>query len=203
MTLWAQIRRWPALGASRASHRSPCTLLQLKRAGNTRAWCHQGMISFNCFHSYRLNKWLSMQIISTAVRQTRVALAWLVVKELTCKHIVVVVDVVQFDPFIQHVKLICSQHLSLPVRVTWVMTDHRSVRHIQITSQNPVSDLSALAHVWVTNKSPVVWSETIGAAAGAVMMSQFRWVTGMFLVAKKQDRGKPEGLDEKDASLSP
>lgn len=73
-----------------------------------------------------LNKWLSMQIISTAVWQARVSQAWLVPKELTCKYIVVVVDVVQFDPFIQHVKLICSQHLALPVRVTWVMTDHRS-----------------------------------------------------------------------------
>lgn len=178
------------------------TGLQLKSAGNTRVWCQQGTKSYNYFPPYRLNKWLSMQIISTAVWQARVSQAWLVPKELTCKYIVVVVDVVQFDPFIQHVKLICSQHLALPVRVTWVMTDHRSdtyKSHLKI--HRPLR--LPLICMGYEQKPLSFRQRPLVLPAGAVMMSQFRWVTGMFLVAREQDRGKPEGPEEKDASLSP
>lgn len=52
------------------------------------------------------------------------------VKELTCKYIVVVVDVVEFDPFIQDMKLICCQDLSLPVRVPW-KKDRSQIKYIE------------------------------------------------------------------------
>lgn len=37
---------------------------------------------------------------------------------LTCEYVVIVVDIVEFDPLIQDVKLIRCQHLPLPVSVT-------------------------------------------------------------------------------------
>lgn len=186
------------------------------------ALCHHKITSSQFFIP-QLTKLLSIQIISTAV--CRVALPWTAVKELTCKYIVVVVDVVEFDPFIQDMKLICSQDLSLPVRVPWIKTDHtsntqKSDSESSVDAERPLT----FETLWARRSRLVTWhflhllSHVYGLRTEAPPFRQtpllllrelwchnsgesLSWSHGMFLVAKKQDRGKPEGLDEKDASL--
>lgn len=93
---------------------------------------------------------------------------------LTCENVVIVVDIVEFDPFIQDMKLVCRQHLPLPVRVTYIMTGQRSntlksdmqgytvLKHIH-TSASVYSGIHRNAGLWTKPKSIAV-----------AVMSQFR-----------------------------